>query len=273
MRRLVLGSLAIFVAIGLNAKTVATVNGMDVTEADVTVILRALPGGQNAVYNDIPAEYKQQAIDQAIDRKLLMTYALKNGIEQDAEYKKTLENVKKEIGLEIWMKREFEKTKVTEAQIKEYYKNNDQKLMQPPRVKASHILLEKESDAKKIIDELAKLKGEKLEDKFADFARKQSIDPGGQNGGELGWFAENQMVPEFSTVAFALKKGEVTKTPVSTKYGFHVIYLEDKQDAKKVDYEDAKIQIESMLRAEEFRKSVSNNVKSLRDKAKIEIKK
>lgn len=270
MRKIVLGALALGAAISLNAAVLATVNGQDVTDEDVALLLRSMPG---ASYDALPAEAKQQVLDQAIDRKLLMDEAVKSGVQNDAEFKKALESIKKEMSLEIWMKKEFDKIKISDDAAKKFFDENSDNFMQPERVKARHILVETEADAKNIIKELGNLKEDKLVEKFAELARKSSKDPGGQNGGELGWFAKNQMVKPFADSAFALKKGELTKAPVQTQFGYHVILLEDKQPSKKVDFNEAKENIKGMLQAEEFKKVVAEEVKKIREKAKITIKK
>jgi parvulin-like peptidyl-prolyl isomerase len=81
------------------------------------------------------------------------------------------------------------------------------------------------------------------------------------------------MVKPFNDAAFALKKGEITKTPIQTQFGYHVIYIEDKQAERKASLDEVKEQIAGTLKAEEFRKNVEAQAKSLRDKAKIDIKK
>lgn len=270
MKRIVMGALALGVAFSLNAAVLATVNGQDVTDEDVALILRAMPG---ANYDALPAETKQQILDKAIERKLLMDQAIKSGVEKDKEYIEALDAIKKELALEIWMKKEFDNTKVSEADIKKFYDANPDNFVEPERVRARHILVDTEADANRVIKDLGNLKGEALLNKFSDLAKKDSKDPAGQNGGELGWFSKNQMVKPFSDAAFALKKDEFTKKPVQTQFGYHVILIEDKQPSKKTDFKDAKENIEGMLKAEEFQKNVIDQVKTMKDKAKIDIKK
>lgn len=270
MKKMIFTALFVFIAVNANAAVLATANGKNITDEDVAFLLRTTPG---AKYDTLPDEAKQQLLDQAIDRRLMMDYAIQSGIEKDSEYKTALNSIKEEIALEIWMKKEFDKIKVSEDKIKEFYNNNSARFMMPERVKASHILVESEAEANKIIKELSGLKGEKLDDKFADLARKNSKDPAGQNGGELGWFAKNQMLKPFSDTAFALKKGEVTSKPVQTQFGYHVIYVEDKQASKQIDYSEVRDNIEGMIKADEFKVVVSNKAKEIRNKAKIEIKK
>ena len=270
MKKIVMGALALGTAVSLNAAILATVNGQDVTSEDVAILLRAMPG---ASYDALSAEQKQQVLDQAIDRKLLMEHAVNSGVQNSDEYKKALESIKKEMALEIWMKNGFDKITISDAAAKKFYDENAENFVQPERVRARHILVENEAEAKNIIKELGSLKGDKLTEKFSELARKNSKDPGGQNGGDLGWFSKNQMVKPFADSAFALKKGDFSKAPVKTQFGYHVILVEDKQASQKVNFDEAKGNIKGMLQAEEFKKNVTSEVKKIRDKAKINIKK
>jgi parvulin-like peptidyl-prolyl isomerase len=271
MKKFVLGTLTVLTAMSLSAAVIATVNGQDVTDEDVSLLLRQVPGAQ---YANLPTEAQQQVLNQAIDRKLLTIQAVNSGVEKDSEYIAALNKIKSEIALEVWMKKEFDKVKVTDAAIKKFYSDNTDKFIQPEQIKASHILVADESAAKAIIKELSSVSSKDLATKFAESARKNSTEPSAsQSGGDLGWFSKNQMVKPFNDAAFALKKGEFTKTPVKTQFGYHVIYIEDKRPERKAALDEVKEQIIGALKGEEFRKNVEAQAKVLRDKAKIDIKK
>ena len=110
--------------------------------------------------------------------------------------------------------------------------------------------------------------------KFAEYAKKYSASPDGQQkGGDLGWFTHTTMVKPFADAAFALKKGEITKSPVQTQFGFHVILVEDTKTAEKATFETVKPQIENGLKMEKFRVQVAEKAKALRSKAKVTINK
>lgn len=133
----------------------------------------------------------------------------------DEEVNKEIDNLTQQYGPQfeavIQQQKAAEKeVKVTEEDTKQYYESLKGK------VQASHILVEDEKTAKEIKARLDK--GEK----FEDLAKEASKDPSGQNGGDLGWFGEGQMVPEFEKAAFALKEGEVSE-PVKSEFGYHII--------------------------------------------------
>ena len=270
MKKIILSGIAAAVlGISLNATTFATVNGEDVTEQDLAVIMRAMQGAR---FDDLPADAKQQIVNQAIERKLLTSEALKSGVEKDKDYIEALKRVKADLALELWMKKIFDNIKVDSKEVKDYYDKNADKFMQPATVKARHILVKTDDEARDVIKQLDGLSGQKLADKFIELANTKSTGPSGSNGGELGWFAANQMVKPFADAAFALKKGEMTKSPIQTQFGFHVILVEDTKAAEKATFDVVKPQIEQGLKMEKFRIQVQDKAQTLRKTAKVTTK-
>ena len=247
-------------------KVYAKVNGMNVTAGDIAMVIR----NPRINFNQLPPQTQQKILDQAIDGKLLTEKAIKSGVEKTEAFKKALEKVKSDLALEVWMKEQYAKAQATDKEAQDFYNKNKDKFKQPAQVKARHILVKTEKEAKDIINQLKGLNGKKLEDKFIELAKTKSTGPSGANGGELGWFSAKRMVPEFSKAAFALKKGEITKTPVKTQYGYHIIYIEDKKAGGNVPFDAVKQKIKAQLKIQKFQKSVQAIAKSLRKSAKIE---
>ncbi|MCH9740197.1 MAG: peptidyl-prolyl cis-trans isomerase, partial [Epsilonproteobacteria bacterium] len=189
-----------------------------------------------------------------------------------ADYKAKLELIKKELVLNLWMEQEVKKIEasVKDADIKAEYEKNKSKYVTPAQLSARHILVEKEDDAKAIITTLGKAKDAKAE--FIKLAKEKSTGPSGPKGGDLGWFTKDRMVPEFSAAADALKKGEYTKAPVKTQFGFHVIYLDDKKAEGAKKFDEVKEEIKSNLNREKFNTFMDGQVKTLKKDAKIELK-
>ncbi len=270
MNKLLLTTLSLATAISLNATTLATVNGHSVTEKDINALMQSMQGKID--YKSLPADTQKKLLNQAIERKLLISNAIKSGVERKKEYKEALKTLKNNLALDVWMKGQFSAIKVSESDAKKYYKENGDKFVKPARTKARHILVKTEDEAKKIISELKGLSGKKLEDKFIALAKKKSTGPSATNGGQLGWFGEKQMVPAFSKAAFSLRKGEITTKPVKTQFGYHIILNEGKESSKKADFKDVKEQIRNGLKMEKFRKTISAKAKSLVKKADVKIK-
>ena len=148
---------------------------------------------------------------------------------------------------------------VTEDQIKKEYENIKAKLGNK-EYKARHVLVEKEDEAKAIIEKLKK--GEKFED-----LAKASKDPGSKDrGGDLGWANPASFVPPFSAAMTKLEKGKFTETPVKSDFGWHIIQLDDTRDLKLPTMDEAKGQISQQLQ----QRMVQKHIEELRAKAKVE---
>ena len=146
---------------------------------------------------------------------------------------------------------------ISEDQIKKQYE--EMKKTQPPKeeVKARHVLVNSEDEAKAVIADL------KAGKSFEEEAKAKTIDPSGKsNGGDLGYIGKEETVPEFSEAAFKLKNGEYTQTPVKTQFGWHVILVEDHRTAPPPSYEQAKGQIKNQLAQADLQKVVEGLQKS-----------
>jgi len=163
------------------------------------------------------------------------------------------------------------------AQVEDFYKNNQEKFKQPESVRASHILIAFPEGADAAAKAQAKAKAQKvLKDvkagkDFAALAREHSQDPGSaQNGGDLGFFPQGQMVGPFNDVAFTLKPG-ATSDLVETQFGYHIIRVAEKQPARAVPLEEVRPKIEQYLQNQNRETETDAFVKSLRTKGKVEI--
>ncbi|PAF42296.1 peptidylprolyl isomerase [Helicobacter sp. 11S03491-1] len=257
------------------AKTLATVDGVVITEKDFDVIKQRVP---NFSFDALDKAKKEALIDQAINNILIEKQAQKDKLDTTPDFKAAMEAFKKQLMVELWAKKQAEaigKTKIPDAELKKYYDDNKQQFVQQ-EASARHILVKTEDEAKKIISELNKTPKAKVEAKFIELANKDSIDPNTkntQNGGDLGSFQKNQMVPEFSKAAFDLKPGTYTKTPVKTEFGYHIIYLIKKNDPVTYSFDQAKATIEGMLKEKKFQQDMKQKIEELRKKAKIDISK
>jgi parvulin-like peptidyl-prolyl isomerase len=169
----------------------------------------------------------------------------------------------------MWMKKQMDSAVVSDSEAKAFYDKNKEKFMMPETVHARHILVKSDKEAKDIIGKLKGLKDDALKNKFIALAKSKSTGPSGPKGGDLGNFKKGQMVPEFSKAVWALKPGEVTVTPVKTQFGYHVIYLEAKNEAKPVSYDMVKEKIIATLKQQEFAKKIAEVAKELKSKANI----
>lgn len=150
----------------------------------------------------------------------------------------------------------------TDADLKAEY---DRQIASMPKVEyhAAHILVKDEAAAKEALAQLAKGA------KFEDVAKKMSVDPGSKDmGGDLSWFTPDKMVPEFSAAVATLKKGEVSKEPVKSQFGFHIIKLIDTRELTPPAFDQVKDRLGPMIQQHQVR----DYIDSLKKSAKIEEK-
>ena len=199
----------------------ATVDGEPIHLTDLQAAADSLPAQMQQMP---PDQLLPLLLNQQIDRKALLVAARKEKLERKPDIAAQMQTAADE-KLENAYVQQQGSPQVTEAAIQAAYTKDYANKPGPEQVDARHILVKTEAQAQAIIDQL---------NKGADFgklAQAQSIDPGAKNGGELGWFSQNEMVPAFSAAAFALKPGEYTKTPVQSQFGWHVILCEGKRQA------------------------------------------
>lgn len=183
-------------------------------------------------------------------------------------------NIRSSMQSDQWLNAEVEKTGgVSDQDAEKFYKENTDKFQSPPQVRASHILVRVEQDAKpEVVTEKQKAaeaiaaRVKKGED-FAKLAQELSEDPSAkQNSGDLDFFGKEQMVPEFSNAAFAMKKGDISE-PVRSQFGYHVIKVTDRRDAETVPLEKVKPRLLSFLKGQKV-EALKNDI---RQKADVKI--
>lgn len=251
------------------AKVYATVDGEDITEKDMLFLKQAMP---NVDFDTLPKEMQDKAVEQAIERKLLTKEAKKENLENTKEFKEALNDFKDTMVLELWMRKQIDNIKVSDSEVKKFYNENKDKLIVPESATARHILVDTQKEAQDIIKELNKVPANKAEEKFIELAKTKSKDPSAANGGDLGTFSKDKMVPSFSNAAFALKPGTYTKTPVKTDFGYHVIFLDSITPQGVINYNEAKPRLEQELQLMKFREVVAKKAQDLRKKAKVVLK-
>jgi len=265
-------ALSFMASAALASDVLVTVNGKNITTEDAqTFVSMQAP---QANYSELKPEEQKMILDRLIEKQLFTELASTQGIEKQAEYKENLEKIKEELLVSIWMKEQLKNTIVSNSEAKEFYEKNKEKFVIKPSAHARHILVKNAKEAEAIIKTLSPLKGEALKSKFIALAKKESTGPSAVKGGDLGTFSKGQMVPAFSKAVWALNDGEITKTPVKTQFGYHIIYLEKKTKEETIPYNDVKEKIINSLKQQQFASKITELAKELKSKAKItEVKK
>lgn len=268
MKIVIKGALVLALGAGfLNAAVLATVDGEKITTEELNLMLSQ---AQMPPFDSLKPEDQKKLIDSMVERKLLAKHAQKQGVEKNPEYQKALNVLKENLAIDVWLDGYMKSQPVTEAEAKALYKENEARFKQPEQVRARHILVENEADAKAIIKDLMAKKAGDREAAFEAVAQEKSMDPGsGAKGGDLGYFAKERMVKEFADAAFELKKGEMTKAPVKSAFGYHIIYLVDRKAASVTPYESVAEQMKNGVKMKKFEAQVEKLSGELKQKAKI----
>ncbi len=279
----------IFILVKTNVKSsdiAAYVNGEPITIQELDKVKLAL--GSQAIDDNA-------VLEQLINQKLIIQAAKTSGIAvDDSEFNITLQSYLDQSGMnqeelvsQLKAKdipfAEFKKDvlerliiykyinqtimqhiNVTYADLKEYYDTNIEAFKSPERVNAAHILVNSSELANEVLDKLS------AGEDFAKLASEYSFDSSAANGGKLGWFTYEQMVPEFSKAAFSLAVGE-TSGIVKTQFGYHIIKLLNKTEPKVIEFETAKPQIELFVKAEQQSQLLINELAALNKAADINI--
>ncbi len=246
-------------ALAAGDKPVATVNGKPISQKVYEMYLRQRQQQAGKAGQQVNRE---QVINELVNRELLYQDALKNGVDKDPNVQFAIEQMKRNILIQGNVARLSRKHPISDADVKKEY-DHAVSSMSGKEYKARHILLKTEDEAKAVIKELDNGAV------FSDVAKAKSIGPSGKEGGDLGWFKADQMVPGFAAAVQKLKKGEYTKQPVKTQFGWHVIKLEDTRKAVPPAYKDVSGQLKSMMRTRQLQEYVSK----LRKQAKVDIRK
>jgi peptidyl-prolyl cis-trans isomerase C len=229
---------------------------VEIRQSDLNMAEEELGSGQLAQMD--PATKRENLLSYVIDLKIVAKAAEDKKLGDSDAFKKSLAFARERLLMDKLLTDEA-KAATTEAAMRKVYDEAASQMGGDEEVRARHILVEAEDEAKQIVDELKK-GGD-----FAELAKKKSKDPGASDGGDLGYFTKEQMVPEFSKVAFATEPGKISD-PVKSQFGWHVIKVEDKRKRKAPDFEQVKPQIETYV----TRKAQADLVAKLRESAKIE---
>lgn len=254
MKRLATLALACALAAPVYAQTLATVNGKAIPQKQFDELITLLVERGETDTPELRERVKQELINGAV----FVQAAEKAGLDKKADVRQELDLARQNILAHALMADYLAKNPVTDAQVLARYEEIKAAQAGRQEYKLRHILVKDEADAKKLITDI-----QAKRTSFEAAAKKSSIDPGsGQNGGELGWGPATNYVPEFATAVESMKKGEITKTPVQTQFGWHVIEVEDTRALQFPTMDSVRPQIEDMLRQQSLAKMRDDLLKS-----------
>ena len=245
-------------------KILATVGGSPITASEVDEFLATL-GPKAESYNN--PQGRSMILKQLIDSKLLLLDAKRNLFEAEADFRAQLAKVRDNLLANYAAEKALLGAKrVSEDDVKKYYDENRSRFESGAVVNASHILVDSEELAISIYEKIAS-----GEISFEDAAKENSSCPSKANGGSLGEFTRGQMVPEFDEAVFSMNVGEITKTPVKTQFGYHLIKLNSKEDSRVADFAEVKSVIREHLEMESKRAAYDSKINQLKIMYPVDI--
>jgi peptidyl-prolyl cis-trans isomerase C len=227
-----------------NSQPVATVDGAPISRDLYEFYIKSMTGGKASA--DLTPQQRNIALDNLIRGRVVAEEAGREGLDKSGDTVYLLELTRLNVLQEAVQQHYLKDRKPTEQELRAEYETQ---IATAPRTEyhARHILVATEPYALKIVERLDK--GEK----FDVLAKAESMDPSKNNGGDLGWFTPDRMVPEFSGAVMALKPGEYTHKPVQTQFGWHVIQLLDTRELTPPPFDQVRQRLEQVVQAKKFR--------------------
>lgn len=244
-------------------KIIAKVGTLTVTESEVDAFLLEL-GQRGQGYNT--PEGRRQILEQLIANKLFLLDAKRNLMEGEAAFREQLEMIKEKLLIHYASEKALSLVTVNDQEAKAFYDENPEQFVKGGGVNASHILVDSEEKA---LELLGKINAGEIS--FEDCARENSSCPSKDNGGNLGDFGRGQMVPEFDEAVFSMEVGEISKAPVKTQFGYHLIKLNSKSESSTIAYDEIKDRIKAMLLQDKKAKAYESKVNQLKIMYPVDI--
>jgi len=242
------------------AQNIAIVNGKAVPKARVDAFIKQIQAQAAGQGQQLPPDLDVRVRDKVVLDEMFAQEAEKRGLAATGEYKLKMEQARQAVLIQALFLDHSTKNPATDAQIQAEYVKFKAQSTGTPEYRARHILVETEDEAKALI---AQIKGGAS---FEELAKKSSKDPGsGANGGDLDFAAPGSYVPEFSEAMIKLKKGDMTQEPIKSKFGFHIIKLEDTREAQFPPLEEVTVQIKQRIEQEsmtKFRDEIRSRTKT-----------
>jgi peptidyl-prolyl cis-trans isomerase C len=232
------------------------VNGVTIPQARFEAMGKEL----DAQGHPASAEREQAIKEELVNREVLAQAAKKRGLEKDPVVRAEMDMAGQAVLVRALLENEVKAHPISDADLQKQY-DQFKAQMGTQEYKVRHILVDKEDEAKAIIDQLNKGAD------FAKLAKEKSKDPGSKdNGGDLDWGPAGRYVKPFADAVQSLKKGETTKAPVKTDFGYHVIQVEDIRPLKVPSFDEMKNQFRQRAQQQQIQKFVAE----LRQKAKVD---
>ncbi len=242
----------------------ANVNGKEIYASDIDNVIAQLPPEQQMQFTT--REARRALLDELIAQDLLYFEALDEGLEESEQFQEILQDAKQKLLATTALANFMQAVTIEDDAAKEYYEAHPEEFIAPESMRASHILVPDKLQAEAILRDIKN--GDK---DFEAAARELSVCPSAPRGGDLGYFGQGQMVPEFDQAVQELEVGEMTEEPVQTQFGYHIIKKTDHKKDETIPFDLIKDQLGTYLLALEQDKKFKEHVDSLKDKYPVEL--
>ena len=254
---------------GLNAKTIVTVDGVAVSDSVFNGLKRQNPEFD---YNKLPEAQKNQMLDEIVNSIVVANAAKKEGLDKSDEFK----FASLQLLSQAWVGKQLEslsKTVSVSLQEAQKYYDDNKRLFEVQDADLRHILVAKEDQAKNIIAEIGKVPKTKTEEKFAELAKKYSIDEASkQSGGLMENFpikGNPQVDATFAQEVSKMSNGSYNITPIRTRFGYHIVYVKRMGKPSVQAFDKIKDQLLELLKQQKMQAIITEKIKKLRDTSKI----
>lgn len=248
-----------------NQEVLAVVGGKEITNAELEAFLKNVSPEQKMYANN--PQFRGQFIEQLIIINAYAKLAEDMKLDETEAYKLAMESARRDILAQMAIQKSQKSVEVSEEEVKAFYEQNPQHFEKSATVSAKHILVAEEETCNSILEAITK-----GETEFEAAAKEFSTCPSGNNGGDLGEFGKGQMVPEFEEAAFAAEIGQVVG-PVKTQFGYHLIKVEEKNEASVVPFEEAEGNIKRTLMQQKQNEAYMEQINELKAKYVQEVTK
>ncbi|MGI6075571.1 MAG: peptidylprolyl isomerase [Pyramidobacter sp.] len=257
----------------------ATVNGQEIRNSDVDEALKGLNPQMRAAYSS--PEGRRSILENLVDFRAFAQSGRDQKLQDTKEYKDAMSAMSDRLLFSLATQKVIDKANevsINDADAQKYYDEHKESFNVPAAVRASHILIradknmpkkDQEAAQKKAADILRDIETKKIT--FEKAAEQFSGDGTRSRGGDLGYFSKGQMVPPFEKAAFALKKGEMTKAPVKTDFGWHIIKVTDTRDASVRSFDEVKEDIKQDIQRQNQMKAIEDERQALRKKYNVTV--
>ena len=249
--------------IEMENKILAKVNGKEITQNDMNMLLHTLGQQRAAQFNS--EEGRKHVLNELIHQNLFLMDARENKVDETDMFQKELEKMIDSLMIQFRINQVMGSVKVTDDELKDYYEVHKDHYNKQESVTASHILVATEDECKKIKEQIAA--GEVT---FEEAAQSHSTCPSKQNGGSLGNFTRGRMVPEFDKAAFEMEAGEVSD-PIQTQFGYHLIKVTEKTAPEAQDFDDVKEHVFNHLMQDRQKEAYISKLEELKKQYTIEV--